>query len=78
MSSSIVWNESDDEYTEQESETVSLSTGLYSTTCTECGDGLGWRLDPDPDSPGWSAECCGYWYGMSVESVSIVQSDASL
>lgn len=78
MSDELEWTETGDRWTEAVTNSVSLGTALYESECTGCGDGLGWRLVADPDSPVWEAKCCEKLYSMHVDMVSMTRSDANL
>jgi transcription elongation factor Elf1 len=76
----IDWEESDDEYTEFESDVRKLSDVLYEFSCKECGKRLTLRLTPDPDDLGYSTECedCDLGYRINVTHVKAVAYDRSL
>lgn len=78
MSDVIEWTPSDDTYVEADTGEVPFTTALYTSTCTECGSSLSWKMIADPDSPAWDAECCEKRYRMHVESVTMSRTDATL
>lgn len=68
------WSESDETYTEIESEPVPFSDTLYGFDCPECGEKVyNTSFDPDADGPSWLYECgnCSMMYRMYVERVTI-------
>lgn len=76
----IDWSETDDKWTEGESEDEPLSTVLYDgIECADCGEKVTlYDFDPDADGPSWHGECCGYHYWARPSAVDLSYSDADL
>lgn len=51
------WQESDEQYTEFESDVHKLSDVLGTFHCKDCGDRLYLTIEPDPDNPSYRATC---------------------
>lgn len=74
------WTESDDRWTDAESEPVSISAVLYDGfRCPECGERVTlYEFDPDPDGPSWHGTCdapdgCGARYSASPSQVTLTK-----
>jgi hypothetical protein len=76
----IEWKESDEEYTDFESDVLKLSDALYDFECKECGKRLTLQLDPDPDDLGYTTECagCEIGYRLNVTHVQAIVYDNTL
>jgi hypothetical protein len=67
----IEWSEADGRFIDFESEVLKLDDVLGGFHCKRCGDRLGLRLDPDPDSLAYQADCdpCDMHYRLQATHV---------
>lgn len=73
------WSETDDKWSDAESEPVSISAVLYDGfECPDCGRGVQlYEFDGDPDSPRWHDTCggCGARYTARPSQVQLTKID---
>lgn len=77
----IVFEESDSNYRDAESNEVALGTALRDFECPECGVSPTWVLDPDPDSLRYYSDypCdCDYNYYIKPTKVKIDRVEAGV
>jgi len=74
----IELHDSDNSYTDAESDDVPLSTALREFECSECGRSPMWVLEPDPDSVRYYSDhpCdCGYKHYIRPTMVTVSRTE---